>query len=313
MKSCPQCKQTYNDETLNFCLADGTMLVQAYSPNQQAPTVMMNSPRSTSNQQQQAVFNNPTPQFVHNQPRKKSKAWVWVLAILGVISLGGIVVFVALIGLVASLPESNSNSQSQTTKTPEKTDLFGNRDQSTTADDVLKDDLSNWEYSNPSYGSSTLENDELTMKSKASNYTFMLATPDKRFQTANATTKVTVKNVENKAAIDGFGLVIHSAGTNPGDQDYVFAIDSKSKKFRIGKHSAKKERNVVGWTSSSSINGGSEYNDLEVKDEDGTMTFYINGQSVKAIDAADDNNSGIVGLYVSGGVPIAFSNLEIKQ
>jgi hypothetical protein len=316
MKSCPQCKQTYTDETLNFCLNDGTILVvQSFNQNQQAETVMMNSPRVTSNQQP-PVFVNQQPQYAVSQPRKKSKAWIWILAIVGVIGLGGIVIFIALVGLVASLPDGNENSNVRTTNTPKSSDLFGKDDSkssnSSSSDDVMKDDLSEWLYDDPKYGRSTYNNDELTMTSKANDYTFMLSTPDNQFETANAISKVSVKNVDNKTT-GGFGLIIHSSAKNPGQQDYVFLIDSKTRRFRISKHTNTKERTVINWTSSNSINNGSEYNELEVQDEDGTMTFFINGQSVKAIEDNDGNASGIIGLYVSGGVPIAFKNLEIRK
>lgn len=52
MKQCLKCNQTYDDETLNFCLNDGEMLVQNYdSPrpyDESPPTVMMNDARATN-------------------------------------------------------------------------------------------------------------------------------------------------------------------------------------------------------------------------------------------------------------------------
>lgn len=56
MKKCLRCGQTYADDSLNFCLSDGEMLVQAGgfepSPTQYAddspPTIMMDQPRATN-------------------------------------------------------------------------------------------------------------------------------------------------------------------------------------------------------------------------------------------------------------------------
>ena len=56
MKKCLRCGQTYTDDTLNFCLNDGEMLVQATgyepAPTQYAddspPTIMMDQPRVTN-------------------------------------------------------------------------------------------------------------------------------------------------------------------------------------------------------------------------------------------------------------------------
>ena len=46
MKICPICKQTYTDENLNFCLADGgTLTAMKDDP---PPTMVMNQPRQTN-------------------------------------------------------------------------------------------------------------------------------------------------------------------------------------------------------------------------------------------------------------------------
>jgi hypothetical protein len=41
MKVCPECKTQYSDDTLRFCLQDGTPLVEPFDP---APTLVMNRP-----------------------------------------------------------------------------------------------------------------------------------------------------------------------------------------------------------------------------------------------------------------------------
>ncbi len=306
MKSCPQCKQTYNDETLNFCLNDGSMLVQTFNQNQPPDTVMMNTPRVTASPQ--PAFAKQPQTFGNVAPRKKSRTWLWVLGIFGVIGLVGIVGFIGLVGLIASnVADTNRNiSGKNLKKTTESTPT------NSTAN-VLKDDLSGWDYNNVNVGTTSHKDDEFIMTSKASNYYFILPTVDKDFQTGNALTKVTVKNIEAKNSVLGFGLLIHSDEETPGKFDYFFLIDSKTKKFRIGKHILTKETNIVDWTSSSAINGGTEYNDLEVKDDDGSMNFYINGQSVKTVKDTENRKTGIVGLYVGGEIPIAFANLEIRR
>lgn len=52
MKQCLKCNQTYSDDSLNFCLNDGEMLIQSGSSSRpfddSPPTVMMNDPRSTN-------------------------------------------------------------------------------------------------------------------------------------------------------------------------------------------------------------------------------------------------------------------------
>lgn len=55
MKVCPKCNQTYSDPGLNFCLADGELLMEPSSemPTQvfndpSPPTIFMDSPRRTN-------------------------------------------------------------------------------------------------------------------------------------------------------------------------------------------------------------------------------------------------------------------------
>jgi Domain of unknown function (DUF4190) len=46
MKVCPICKETYTDETLNFCLNDGGTL--SLAKDDVPPTIFMNQPRPTN-------------------------------------------------------------------------------------------------------------------------------------------------------------------------------------------------------------------------------------------------------------------------
>lgn len=46
MKTCPLCKQTYDDDNLNFCLNDGGILTKV--DNDAPPTVFMNQARTTN-------------------------------------------------------------------------------------------------------------------------------------------------------------------------------------------------------------------------------------------------------------------------
>ena len=41
MKQCPECKRFYPDETLNFCLDDGTALVDPGGPRDKDATALM--------------------------------------------------------------------------------------------------------------------------------------------------------------------------------------------------------------------------------------------------------------------------------
>jgi PAN domain len=59
MKACPTCNRTYADETLTFCLVDGSVLSAPYDPHQ---TLRIPPPRSTD----------PAPTEVLNPPSRPS-------------------------------------------------------------------------------------------------------------------------------------------------------------------------------------------------------------------------------------------------
>lgn len=80
MKICPQCRKTYEDDNLNFCLEDGSALNFS---DQAAPTVMMPPPRETA----APPAGSPTQweAAVQTAPPKSSKTWLLILVILGVL------------------------------------------------------------------------------------------------------------------------------------------------------------------------------------------------------------------------------------
>lgn len=127
MKSCPACNRTYADETLSFCLEDGSILSAPYDPDKtqliSPPSdtdsiltrVSYNEAKSTS-PNQQVLPTMPSPRipsaYLDNaQYQKKSKAVsnkLWLAA-------GGILVFFAAVSLVAFMVWSTAvNTPSNT-------------------------------------------------------------------------------------------------------------------------------------------------------------------------------------------------------
>jgi len=43
MKRCPECRRDYTDETLNYCLDDGTALVDGPASMEESPTAILHS------------------------------------------------------------------------------------------------------------------------------------------------------------------------------------------------------------------------------------------------------------------------------
>jgi hypothetical protein len=318
MKICSRCQKTYGDDRLNFCLDDGAALTQSNATDNSLPaTVLLNPPRPTnpnppfgnqSGGQQNNWNQNPSqnPNQFSIQPAKRSRGWLWALGILGGLILlcgGGLVGFVF---WAASLENSNRTSNANydhniSQKSPVPKDK-------TIAQQI---DLSNWVQNDNESGTTEFTNGEFLMSSKKKGYYYVLASPA-LYKTENATTIVTVKNVNENSTRLGFGLVIHSSPI-PLTRDYAFLIDSENKKYRVVRHSPGSEIPIVGWTRSSAIKDGTQENVLEVRDENKKMSFYINGEFIKTFDNTDGFEGGVTGIYSGDGAQIAFSDLEIRK
>jgi hypothetical protein len=324
MKICPRCHKTYTDDNLNFCLDDGVVLQQQSSANEPSPTVFMNQPRPTDpprpapiNQPGTQPAWNTAPQQYGGPPKKSSKAWLWALLILGLVVVvcgTGSVIGLYLIGKSAENAANSDNSSNSRTVTTSKTPRPGTSptagsspstqitgdvqtvDMSDWADDPLEDAIQEW------------SNGEYVLGTKQKRYYYVVVA--KNYITNNATTHVTVRNIDNADSSLGYGLVFHSF-PQPLIGDFSFLIDSKKKRFRVVKHLPGSENVVVNWTNSSAINGGTEENVLEVRDAGGTANLYINGQSVKSVSTADAHTDGVPGVYSGDAVRAGFKNLEV--
>lgn len=324
MKICPTCRQTYTDETLNFCLADGAVLNTVNPDSMSEPTIFMGQPPQTSqnptvvqtspglNQTNPTVVQQnqpypPTNRGLSNtvQPRppvKKSKAWIWVVGILGVLLVIGGIGFIGLVALVASIDDTNTNQNPQTSPTPV-----------VAFDSILKDDFSKWQVANNNLGNTEYTNGEYIMSSKQVGYYYVLLTAAKTYKTSNAQTKIIARNVTGKEARSGYGLVVHSDPLKPLTKDYAFLIESTKQSYRVVQHSSNQETELVSWTRFPAIRSGTQTNEIEVKDQNGKMSLFINGQFAISVNDTVGFKDGIFGLYVSDAVPIAFSNLQIAK
>lgn len=310
MKVCPNCQRTYPDDDLNFCLDDGSILTQAGGYNSPPPTVKMNPPATTApntsfGNENPAQINQVKPQGYSMQPQKSSKTWIWVVGILGFAVLicgGGFVGFVAWVGtLDTNTNRNNNNSTISNGTNPTPNDRTN----------VQAIDLSKWVQENSQYGITEYKNGEFIMSSKQKGFYYVLIA-QKDYKTENATTKVSVRNVDNANTSLGFGLVVHSNPT-PLLQDYAFLIDSVKKKYRIVYHQPAKENEVTKWTSSPAIKDGTQENVLEVRDADGKMDFYINGTLITSVRNVYGYKNGVAGVYSGDKINAAFSSFQISR
>lgn len=318
MKICPTCRKTYQDDNLNFCLEDGSILTAA--SNEPAPTVMMSQPSPTdpsptfgSPQGIQSSFGN-NPQYAP-QPKKSSKTWLWVVGIIGILLLlcgGG-----GLLGLVFIASQTEVASNNSTPPNPPPTNkgtTFPSNSSSPTttsppSGNVEDIELSMFVQKFSIYGTTEMVGDELMMAAKQKRYYYVLVAPD-TYSTADATVRVTVRNVDNADSSLGYGLIFHS-DPDPLQKDYAFLIDAKKKRYRVVRHDPANETAVVPWKSSTAIRDGSQENTLEVRDKGSDIDLYINDQLVTSIKDTYGHPDGVPGLYSGDGVKVAFKKLAI--
>lgn len=321
MKICPRCQKTYSDDTLNFCLEDGATL-DAATADQLPATVLLNQPHATNppdsfgGQTKQPNWNTTPNQFSATAaPAKKSNGWLWALGILGGLALlcgGGSVGFIF---WAASLENAKSNTNRDYTVNANRYSLANAAQRNSTPTSrtgTQKIDLSLWTRVDAASGTTEFINDEFLMSSSQEGYFYVICARANTYKTEDATTRITVRNVDETSNPLGFGLVVHS-NPIPIVQDYAFLIDSENKKYRIVRHKSQKEITVVSWTRSDSIKDGDQKNVLEVRDENKKMSFYINGDFVKTIDNEEGFAGGVAGVYSGNAAKVAFSDFEISK
>lgn len=310
MKVCPQCKKTYTDETLNFCLEDGSMLATSET-TEPPPTVMVADPRESLRNQPfstQPLSDDIQTAPAHGIPAaRKSRTWIWVIGILmgvGVLCGGG---FIGLV-VIGSFADADKQDKVRPVARQKNEKKESKGDPSRRL--VSEDDFSGWTVNENDFISSERRSNALVLTSK-NNYYYIILTNN--VKTYDASTRLLVRNVSGDAASSGYGLVINSSPKAVLENDYAFLIRSDNGKYRVVRHVKKKELNIVNWTKSDTIKLGGAVNDLEVRVDGTNMEFYINGEFVKRVVDDTGYKDGIAGIYTSDDTPIAFSKLEIRK
>lgn len=317
MKICPNCRRTYQDDGLNFCLEDGSVL--RFASTEPEPTVVMEYPRPTNPAQPAGVPTTPDaqnrPDYAMQPKKKSSRAWVWVLAIFAVLVLvcgGG---FAGFFFYVASIADPNSNVVRGTTNSSNARTNSVTRTPSPSAWDGAGDtrlvDLSGWVKDPTASLESEYVDDEFFMRSKQKGYYYVLVAKDAEFS-GSGTSRVTVRNPDDSSAELGYGLVFHSEIT-PLVNDYAFLIDTSTKKYRVVRHDHEQEKTVTPWTSSTAIKDNGQPNLLEARNKGDKIELYINGQLATSFSNKQGPKKGVPGLYVGDGAKIGFKKLEIVK
>jgi hypothetical protein len=330
MKRCPTCNRDYTDESLSYCLDDGSPLATmggattpGYDPN---ATLVINTSRPTDPDPPPNYSaggfsqpQNPTWELPGGPPKRSNLVW-WVLGISGglVIIVGGIAVLIGVIGY-ASL-SGNSNNQNERNSNNSNQQQTKKDPVTTTADDgrklALKDDFSEqkWAISNESYGKSSYVAGSYQLEGIPERYFVIYGPSDNYLTDENTTVNVTVRNVTSKSTNYGFGLAVHGkvAGTNANDYAFLI-ITGDDPQFTIVLHDNGQTTTVQPWTKSSLIRTGTTPNELSVKLAAGEMTFSINGQLATSVKNSAGLSGGRIGLCLHDSYPVAFDDLEIYR
>ncbi len=329
MKICPKCQKIYADEGLNFCLEDGTVLSQKNDTRESLPeTVLINQPRGTNPNQSFGNQYNQTDNLVNPpnysmQPEKKSsKTWLWAVGVLGLVILvcgGGFVGMMAWVATLDTNSNTIANTNSVNTNSAVNRKISGSPSPVASPKTVVSDyrtdvqtiELKGWVKEPTTFGTTEYEDNEFIIGSIEKGFYYVLVAPE-QYKTESANTRVSVRNVADASTSLGFGLIVHS-NPSPLIKDYAFLIDSVKKKYRVVRHAPQKETTVTNWTDFAAINGGTENNILEVRDNDGKMDFYINGELATSVKNTDGYKGGVAGIYSGDALKAAFSDFEIRK
>jgi uncharacterized protein with LGFP repeats len=131
MKSCPSCNRTYSDDTITFCLVDGSVLSAPYDPDQTrripeprttqaASTEILPSAPSGSRPPLQSTIKVPAPNVppIYSQPANiddspKRSIMPWLLVAAGIVIVGIVgMVAVVMLRVVKNAPSSRIQSSS---------------------------------------------------------------------------------------------------------------------------------------------------------------------------------------------------------
>jgi hypothetical protein len=253
------------------------------------------------------------PSYSMQPPKKKSKAWLWVTGLLGLGLLlcgAGVGGFFLLALMNAPEQANNSNppiaNNSRTNTSVTNTSSPGGE---RTSLSVVN--MSGWAEATSPEVISEFVNNELVLGTRQKGYYYVLVSQESDV-TENANTRVSVRNVDNLDSSMGYGLVFHS-NPQPLRQDYCFLIDAKKKRYRVVRHVPQDEPVVVRWTNSTAIKDGTQENILEVRDINGSIDFYINGEKVNTIRNTHGYKGGVAGVYSGDAARAAFSKLEIRR
>ncbi len=350
MKRCPNCNRTYTDDTLSFCLEDGTRLLSVSdAPSSLDPGATIAFPTGRDTNQTAEVYRRdtlPTSQigppsgvsFPHMPPAqtvRKSNPLPWIIGGAVVLLFLGIGLIALIIGLArlgsdsntpvassnnanhsANVPNRNVNTKPANSNNTNASATSKNTNYGADSKPTLVDDFSTekwWTGTNDS-GTFWYNQGEYHMRAVAGRYAIVYGPKSSDYETKNATVRVTTHNVDGTSPSYGYGLVVHGGKENDQLKDYSFVIfTGDNPSYSVFLHQNGKETSLVKWTRSPLIKTGTKSNQLEVRVKDKQLSFYINGQYATSITDTANFTNGLAGFYTSDANEVAFDDLTIYR
>lgn len=351
MKRCPSCNRTYTDVSLNFCLEDGTPLINEATAPDPGATIRYPPSRDTAEPPPTEIYRPDSPavdrgsaipqaqQWAPVPPRqapwspgqpmkappKKSNGIWWVLGgvvVVAIVGIGLVVMLIVLASLAQSNTNGNANSNSNSNvrvanvNTNSSNSNSANTNSTSSIASSLTDDFSEqkWGTGNSKFGEIWYTDSEYHMRSKKDTYLVMYG-PSDDYKTGDATVKVTARSVDGTAPSAGFGLIVNGEQSKTkGLQDYALVIyPGDEAAFEVITHKDGSQVPVVPKTASKIIRSGTNPNQLEVRIKGAELSFYANGQYLTRITDSANFRDGLAGFYTSDTTEVAFDDLEIKR
>ncbi len=257
MKRCPSCNRTYTDASLNFCLEDGTPLVNESAPGadpgatvryteirdtnppatQIYPSVPPPASSPSAHVSQPPVSQPPMPAPQPPQwapvpasvpgviPRKKSSAIWWIVGgavIVGVIAIGLVIMLIALASMSSnSNNTNNTNTNLRVANRNVNTNLNGNVsniNSDANLPPLVTDDFSKAKWGTGNFSFGDIWYDNDEYHMRSKEKTYLVMyAPSDEYNTANADVKVTARSVDGTASSTGFGLIVHGEKSKAGE------------------------------------------------------------------------------------------------
>lgn len=341
MKRCPSCNRTYTDVSLNFCLEDGTPLINEAAASLHPNATVRYSPGRDTGDPPPTEIYQPAPLLnqVHEMvqprqwapgtmpPQKKSNAIWWLLGVVVVVGIIGVGLVVMIIAIASLSGDTNTNANTADNTNVRVVNRNGNDNSNTSGSNrsnsnsanlpaSFTDDFSeqSWGTGNSRFGDIWYADGEYHMKSKEKTYLVMYG-PNNDYNTEDATVRVTARSVDGYASTSGYGLLVHGEKAKGSQlEDYGLLIyTGESPQYQIVSHKDGNQSALVPWTKSSIIRSGTSPNQLEARIKGDQISFYVNGQYINRITDNQNFRRGLVGLYTSDTFEVAFDDIEIRR